>query len=412
VSVATRATKLPRALAVIAAFALLGSPARALDAKPGWVTAWATSQQALGESKISNATVRQIARVTLPGNAVRIRLDNTFGTAPVTIAHATVAPHARGPAVALGLVKPATFTGKESVTIPAGGTVESDPVALRVEAQEDLAISLFVPGTEVRPSQHNNAYVTSYITDSGAGDETGSEDGKKFTGKITSTFWLKAIDVRSVAPASTVVAFGDSITDGTCSTIDAHDRWEDLLSVRAALGKKVRWAVVNEGIGGNTVTGGANYQPAINSPTGVERLERDVLSHAGVSHVILFLGTNDLRREASVAQVTAGITDIVARVKAKGIKIIGVTILPRHTTVPGIEDTGWSDEKNKTKRAVNDWIRRRAGFDGVLDFDRLVRSRGDEDLIEPAYGCGDGVHPSPFGYFLLAKSIDLGMFRK
>src|ERR1700694_993249 len=111
-------------------------------------------------------------------------------------------------------------------------------------------------------------------------------------------YWLKAIHVRPTASATAIVAFGDSITDGTCSTLDAHDRWEDALAERFALGKEVAHAVINEGIGGNTVTSSPNMKPPLNSPAGVERLDRDVLSHSGVTHVILFLGTNDIRREA------------------------------------------------------------------------------------------------------------------
>ena len=398
--------------AFLVAIALLAGAMPARSAAGDWVTAWSSAQQALGEARLSNATVRLFARITLPGDQLRVRLDNSFGQAPVTIGHAAAAPRARGAAIAAGLSRELRFGGKPGITIPAGGTVTSDPLALPVAAQEDLAISLFVPDAEVRPSQHNNAYVTSYVTENGAGDQTMSEDGRPFTGRITSTYWLKSILVHATTPASAIVAFGDSITDGTCSTIDAHDRWEDVLGLRLALSKPVRLAVLNEGIGGNTVTKGANYQPALNSPSGVERLERDVLSHAGVSHVVLFLGTNDLRREASAAQVETGITDIVRRLHARRIKVVGVTILPRHSVVPGIADTGWDDRKSKVRRAVNDWIRKRAGFDAVLDFDRLVRTRADADLIEPALGCGDGVHPSPFGYFMLAKSVDLGLFTR
>ena len=344
-----------------------------------------------------------IARVTLPGDSVRIRLDNTFGMAPVTFSHATVAPRARGPAVA-AILKTVTFGGKDSVTIPAGGTVESDAAAIHVDAQEDLAVSLFIADANVQPSQHNNAVVTSYLTENGGGDQTESTDGKPFTGKTTSMFWLKSIDVHPSSAAGGIVAFGDSITDGTCTTLDAHDRWEDTLAERLALRSPVRLAVVNEGIGGNTIAGPAN------SPPGMERLDRDVLSHAGVSYVVFFMGTNDIRRGASADQVIAGMKDIIGRIKAKHIRIVGATIIPRHSVVPGVTDTGWSDEKTATRNRVNDWIRKGAGFDAVLDFDRIVRSAENPDLLNPAYNCGDGVHPTPIGYFQMGKSVDLGIF--
>jgi len=399
-----------RIMAAAALFALFFSPAFAQNANLNWVAAWGTSQQGLGETKIANATVRMIARVTIPGEAVRVRLDNNFGTAPVTFAHATIGPRVRGPALAVGLVKPLTFGGKNSITIPAGGTAESDAVALHVDAQQDLGVNLFVTGAEVQPSQHNNAQVTSYLTENGAGDQTESADGKAFTGRTTSMFWLKSIDVRAQTPATSIVAFGDSITDGTCTTLDAHDRWEDIVSQRFALQNPVRLAVVNEGIGGNTVVGSASYNPPVNSPPGVDRLERDVLSHAGVSHVVLFMGTNDIRRGASADSVIGGMKDIVARVKAKGIKIVGATIIPRHSTVPGVADTGWNEAKTKIRHQVNDWIRKEAGFDAVLDFDRVVKSASNPDLMEAAYNCGDGVHPSPIGYFQMGKSVDLNLF--
>ncbi len=390
--------------------ALAFSPAPAQNANQNWVTAWGTSQQGLSETKISNATVRMIARVTIPGDTVRVRLDNSFGAAPVIFAHASIGPRVRGPALAAGLVRPLTFGGKNTVTVPAGGTAESDPIALHVDAQQDLAVSLFVSGADIQPSQHNNAQVTSYVTDNGAGDQTESTDGKGFAGKTTAMYWLKSIDVRPAAPATAIVAFGDSITDGTCTTLDAHDRWEDVVAQRLALQTPARLAVVNEGIGGNTVLNVASYQPAVNSPPGVERLERDVLSHQGVSHVVLFMGTNDIRRGASADQVIGGMKDIIARVKAKNIRIIGATIIPRHSVVPGVADTGWNDAKTKVRNQVNDWMHKQAGFDAVLDFDHVVRSAESPDLLNPAYNCGDGIHPSPIGYFLMGKSVDLGVF--
>jgi len=396
-------------LALAAALGLTASNAAAQNA--GWVAAWGASQQNVGEAKISNATVRLIARVTLPGEAVRIRLDNTYGTAAVAFARASIAPRVRGAAVAYGLVQPLTFHGKGTVTIAAGGTEESDPVTMHVDAQQDLAVSLFVSGS-AQPSQHGNAVVTSYVTDNDAGDATASIDGKPFTGHTTSMYWLKEIDVRPAARASAIVAFGDSITDGTCTTLDAHDRWEDLVAQRLALQTPVRFAIVNEGIGGNTVTNAADYQPAVNSAPGVERLERDVLSHPGVSHVVVFMGTNDIRRGASANLVISGLKDIIARVKAKNIKVIGVTIIPRHASVPGVADTGWNDAKSNIRHQVNDWIRKDAGFDAVLDFDRVVASKANPDLMEQSYNCGDGVHPAPIGYFQMGKSVDLNVFGK
>lgn len=384
----------------VAALAALSSPS---FAQTNWVAAWGSSQQGLGETKLSNATARMIARVTLPGSAVRVRLDNTFGTAPLVIGRATIAPRVRGPAVAAGLVKPVTFKGQASVTIPAGGSVESDAIALRVDAQQELAVSMHVAGAEIQPSQHNNAQVTSYLTENGAGDQTASEDGKAFAGRTTtSMFWLKAIDVQPMAPASAIIAFGDSITDGTCTTLDSHDRWEDLVAQRFALQNPVRFAVVNEGIGGNTVTRkGSN--PTFASPPGVERLDRDVLSRAGVSHVVLFMGTNDANRDVSAADIIAGSKDIIARIRAKNIKVIGATMIPRHNDV-------WNEAKNKVKREVNDWIRKDAGFDAVLDFDAVMRDPAKPDQMIPAYNCSDNIHPSPIGYFQMGKSVDLSIF--
>jgi lysophospholipase L1-like esterase len=389
----------------ILAFVLLLAPsAFAQPPNQGWVTAWGTSQQGLGETKISNATVRLIARVTIPGDSIRIRLDNTFGTAPVTFGKVMVAPRTQGPGVALGLNKPVTFGGENSVSVRNGGSVTSDAIALRVDAQQDLAISLFVSGNEVAPSQHNNAFVTSYLTASNAGDQTASQDGKVFTAKTASMFWLKSIDVHSPQAASAIVAFGDSITDGTCTTVDAHERWEDVVGQRLAVMTPVSRSMVNEGIGGNTVTGAHLSSPG-NGPPGLDRLDRDVLSHSGVSHVVLFMGTNDIRRDVGAEEVEAGIKDIVGRIKAKGSKVIGVSIIPRHP-----DSNGWSDSKTKIRNQVNEWLRTKAGFDALIDFDKVVRSPNNHDLLDPAYNCGDGIHPSPIGYFLMGKSVDLGLF--
>jgi lysophospholipase L1-like esterase len=395
-------------LAIVLAFASWPAFAQTV---PGWTTAWGTSQQVLGQTRVSNATLRLIARVTAPGDAIRLRFDNTFGAAPVTFGKVSVGPRqsANNPAsISPGLLMPVMFAGQPSVTIAAGGSVTSDPVPLRVDAQEDLAVSVHIPGAGVPASEHSGALVTSFITDNGAGDLTASESGTSFKTRITTMPWLKAIDVRTTSPTTAIVAFGDSITDGTCTTLDGHDRWEDVVAQRLALQDTVRHSIVNEGIGGNTVI--RKVTPPPDSTPGTERLDRDVLAHAGVSHVVVFMGTNDIRREASAEQVIDGLKDIIARVKARGLKVIGVTVVPRHNRAPVAGNTGWDDEKTKVRNEVNAWIREGGAFDAIIDFDRVVRSAANPDLLTVTYNCGDGIHPSSLGYFLMGKSVDLNLF--
>jgi lysophospholipase L1-like esterase len=383
-----------------------------------WVTAWGTSQQTLGDAQITNATVRLIARVTIPGDNVRIRLDNTFGTTPVTIGRAYVGYRVQGAAIAAGSNRPITFDGAPKATIPGGGSIWSDPVRLPVLAQQDLAVSLHIPGSNVRPGQHTGAVVTSYRSADGSGDVASDEERTAFTSTTTALWWLKAIDVESTSSAGTIVAFGDSITDGTCSTLDAHDRWEDVVSVRLALeydanataGRRSRLkSVVNEGIGGNTLTR-EGLTPPVDSTPGLERLERDALSHHGVTDLVLFMGTNDIRRGASASQVIAAMTSIIQKVKARNIRIIGVSIIPRHNVAPTGTNTGWNAEKTAIRNEVNQWIRTKAPFDRVIDFDRIVRDAANPDLLRAAFNCGDGIHPSPAGYYAMGQSVDLKLF--
>lgn len=395
--------------------------AQAAEGSKAWVTSWGTSQQVLGDARITNATVRTIARVTIPGTAVRIRLDNTFGTEPLGIGRALIGHRIQGAAIAAGSNRPLTFNGAPEVTIPAGGSTWSDAAPLTVLAQQDLAVSLYIPGANVRPSQHTNAAVTSYRSADGSGDVTADEGRAPFVSTTTSLWWLKAIDVESASSPGAIVTFGDSITDGTCSTLDAHDRWENVVSVRLGLeyeanasgGRSPRdglKTIVNEGIGGNTITREGLTPPPDSTP-GMERLERDVLSHHGVTDVVLFMGTNDIRRGATAAQVMAGMTSIIERVKAKGIRMVGATIIPRHNVAPTATNTGWNNDKTRIRNEVNQWIRTKARFDAIIDFDKIVRDSANPDLMQAPFNCGDGIHPSPAGYYAMGKSVDLRLFR-
>jgi lysophospholipase L1-like esterase len=397
-------------VAVVVSSASSWGAAQGSTGRATWVTAWGTAQQTLGDTQIANATVRLIARVTIPGDNVRIRLDNTFGTTPVTIGRAYVGYRIQGAAIAAGSNHPVTFDGGPMATISVGGSIWSDPVRLPVLAQQDLAVSLYIPGSNVKPSQHTGAVVTSYRSADGTGDVASNEDRAAFTSTTSALWWLKAIDVESASAAGAIVAFGDSITDGTCSTLDAHDRWEDIVSVRLGLEYATRLkSVVNEGIGGNTLTR-EGLTPPVDTTPGLERLERDALSHHGVSDVVLFMGTNDIRRGATASQVIAAMTSIIQKVKARNIRIIGVSIIPRHNVAPAGTNTGWNAEKTVIRNEVNQWIRTKAPFDRVIDFDRVVRDPTSPDLLRAAFNCGDGIHPSPAGYYAMGKSVDLKLF--
>jgi len=395
----------------------------------GWVTAWGASPQTIGSVPISNATVRMIARVTADGNALRIRVDNTFGKSLLTIGQAYVGLRIQGAKLAAGSNRQVFFQGSTKVIVPAGGRVESDSVPIKVMAQQDLAVSLYIPEAGVLPSQHTRAQITSYLSENNSGDLAAVEDAKPFNGTTTAMLWLRAIDV---LPASTsavkgaVVAFGDSITDGTCSTVDAHDRWEDWMSVRLDINRESsrgnsrrgasqssNWAVINEGIGGNMISG-ADFDTPPNSTPGVDRLDRDVLSHFGVTHVILFMGTNDIRRGASAAHVITAAKDIIERVHKRQIRIFGATVLPRQSPMslnPSPASSGqgakWDEAMTKIRQEVNRWIRTQAKFDAVIDFDEVIRDPANPEMMVPRFDCGDNVHPSPAGYYEMGKSIPL-----
>jgi lysophospholipase L1-like esterase len=380
-----------------------------------WITAWGASQHGLAPAPISNATVRMIARVTIAGEAVRIRIDNTFGTTPLAIGRVHVGTPVRGARLAPGSNRQVWFNRSASVHIPPGGFAVSDPVPMPVLARQDLAVSLYVPESDVRPSQHAGARVTSYVTPDRTGDASADESGKAFSATTTAMFWLKGIDVLSSSSTGAIVAFGDSITDGSCTTLDAHDRWQDWLALRLALEAQgrgaagVHKAVVNEGIGGNTITR-APLKKAPDSPPGLERFDRDVLSHHGVTHVVMFMGTNDIRRDAPASSVIAGMQDIITRSKARGLKIVGVTIIPRHNRPADGANSGWDAAKTRVRNEVNDWIRTRAAFDGVIDFDAVVRDPANRDLILPAFNCDD-IHPTPRGYYTMGASVRLDLFQ-
>lgn len=411
-------------LLVVLGLAVGGS---AQEPRGNWVVAWTTSMAGLAQSSgggaggtptplgLTDATIRMIVRPTISGGAVRVRLENTFGKEPLTIGGGFVGASLARRGLIEGTNTKLTFGGSPTVTIPAGKQVQSDPAMLKVEGRQDIAVSLYLPGSGVAVTSHSGALTTSFLTPANAGNHAADLNNMAFTETTTAMYVVSSVEVMTNtaqgAPGApgAIVAFGDSITDGSCAVLDAHNRWEDVLGMRLLFQGGKEWAVVNEGIGGNTITR-QNLNPPPDSPPGLERLSRDALELSGVTHVILFEGTNDLRRDASAEQVIAGMQEIITRVKAANLKIYGVTIIPRHNVAPSANNAGWNPAKTAARNVVNEWIRHKAGFDGVIDFDQVVRDGANHDLLNPAYNC-DGIHPSPLGYLAMGRSIDLKLFK-
>ena len=373
-----------------------------------WVASWGSSLHGLSpeDATITNATIRLVARSTIAGDRVRVRIENTYGEQPLTIGAASVGLRNRGPSLVIGSSRVLHFGGAAAVTIPAAEYIVSDPVELAVQAEQELAVSLYVPGSDVRSSVHRNALTTSYLTEPGVGDRTTDASGEAYTATTPWMHWLSAVEVYSSSARGAVVAFGDSITDGSCATTDGHDRWEDVLYARLSA-DGARLAMINAGIGGNTVI----RVPPVGSMPGVERMDRDVLSLAGITHVIIFLGTNDLRRDATAEQVIAGLEEIVGRAKAAGLQVIATTIIPRNPRPRGglPPELGFGPERNARRHAINEWARSNTELDALIDFDAVVQDPNDRDFIYPPYDC-DGIHPNVFGYAAMGRAVDLGLF--
>jgi lysophospholipase L1-like esterase len=370
---------------------------------------------------------RLIVRPELWGCQARLRFSNAFGSQPVTFADVYVGLQQAGSALVAGSNRPVAFTGKRRITVAPGDQVWSDPVELPFACGADraalagrkLAVSFHVPGDSGPITWHAKALQTSYVTAPGAGSR-GAEDGEAgFPFSTTSWYFLDALEMKMPADAYAVVAFGDSITDGTNSTLNGDDRWPDVLGrrLRAAHGDRV--AVVNAGIGGNQVRGPRSYslrQPVSGGPSALDRLERDVLSLSGVAAVIWLEGINDFNRKtnAAVDEVTAALKTGVARMKARlpAVRVLGATV----TTALGTPEADYGHAEQDTRRkALNTFIRGAGLFDGVLDFDRAVldpatgRLRPEMVHDTTVGGEGDGIHPNRLGYLAMAMSVDLAL---
>jgi lysophospholipase L1-like esterase len=377
-----------------------------------WSTTWGASATVPAPDSLAfnNQTLRLIVQTTSGGNQVRIKLTNVFGSRPLSIGGASVGLRESGATLVVSSNHALTFGGRPSIVIPIGAYAVSDSVPLSVLPQHDLAVSLFIAGDSGPVTMHPLGLQTSFV--STAGDFLAREDGGSFQTTIQNWPYLAAVEVSSTHNSRSIVAFGDSITDGYKSTADANHRWPDYLTNRLTAAHRTL-AIVNEGIGGNRIWHDAIPGRLVFGPNGLSRFDREAITVTGASHIVVLLGINDIgqasptthpEEQVSAEEIIVGLKQFVLRAHAHGIKIIGGTLTPYAGAAY------FSAQGEEKRERVNAWIRTAKDFDGVIDFDAAIRDPAAPTQIKAPYDSGDHLHPSDEGYKAMASAVDLTLF--
>jgi len=377
-----------RLLAVLAL--LLGFTTTA-EASPGWVASWGSAMQTPVTSDVSGTsyTVRNVVRLTVGGAAVRVRLSNVFSDGDLTIGGVSVAPAGTG--AALGdEARRVTFHGHKAVVVPRGGEVLSDPVALRTTADSSVAVSIWASSAPAVATYHRSALSSNYVA---PGDHAADLDGSAFTQKVSSWYYLSEVSVTSAVRGS-VVALGDSITDGSGSTGGANRRWTDVLASRTSLG------VVNSGISGNQLLRDGTY-----GASGISRTPRDVLARSGVRTAIVLEGINDIKAksDATFEELRDGYLRVISLAHTQRVRVLGGTITP----MGGYAN--YTDAREAVRSAVNSWIRTSGAFDGIVDFDAAVRDPAKPTWLREDFARPDHLHLTDAGYQAMGQAVDLSL---
>jgi lysophospholipase L1-like esterase len=382
-----------------------------------WISTWAASPQAaspgsLGARGFANQTIRNVVFSSVGGQIVRVRFTNVFGASSLRIGRAAIGLAGHGSSVVSGTDVPLSFRGQPSVLVPPGAEVVSDPVTLAVPGQQDLAVSVFVPRPTGPATGHIQAQQVNYVA---RGDHVLDQGGSAFTLRAPSWYFVDSVDVvNRAAGAGTIVALGDSITDGVGSRPGANARWPNDLARRLDPGGRGDTGVVDEGIGGNRVLS----DPPCCGVSAVRRFGRDVAARAGAREVILLEGINDIGQVrtagpqhaphtwVTAAQIIAGDERIIREAHAAGLAILGATMTPFGGSVH------WTAAGEIVREQVNRWILTSGAFDGAIDFARVLADPADPEMLDPAYDSGDHLHPNDAGYQAMANAISVVALRR
>jgi lysophospholipase L1-like esterase len=406
-----------------------GTARSALAASPAggaWVGTWATVPTAVPATNVTtfeNQTIREVVHVSIGGDTVRVRLSNEFGGQPLVIGEAHVARRAgaAGGTTAAGSDRRLTFGGRSTVAIPAGAPMLSDPVSLGVPARSDLVVSLYLPQRTPGTTIHAFPFQDNFLA---AGNVTGRAS-LPAASVIGAWYFLSEVAVRARgSDARSVVAFGDSITDGANTTTNANHRWPDFLAQRLQAAPGLgRLGVVNEGIAGNRLLHDPNPPPgsaaenfaAFFGPSALRRFDRDVAAQPGARFVIVLLGVNDLghpgtnapaSEAVSAADIIGAHRQLIGRAHERGLTIFGATITPFRNDTFGF----FSPQHEADRQAINRWIRTGGEFDAVIDFDAALRDPAQPDRLLARYDSGDHLHPNDAGTDAMARAVPLRIF--
>jgi len=385
----------------------------------GWSASWASAMQrpTAGSDAtdpnwsldgFTNHTIREVVRLSGGGSSVRIRLSNVYGTGPLAITGATVAKTAAGATVEPGTVRSLTFDGQRSTVIAAGRVEVSDSASLHVTPLESLSVTLYLATVTGPSTFHEDGLTTTYRA---SGDHRSDIGGAAFAGETSHAYYyLTGVDVAGGGSRTTVVSFGDSITNGHNSTVGGNDRYPDALAGRL-VGAHRQMNVANLGISGNLLL---SELPCF-GPKGVNRFQRDALAQPGVRTVILLEGENDIwdseanfrcgvTQRVTADELIAGYKTLIAAAHARGVRVIGGTIPPFKAPYMGAAEF---DRAEAIREQVNTWVRTSGAYDGVADFANAVADPADPQQLNPMYNSGDFLHPNDAGYAALAASINL-----
>lgn len=399
-------------LLIMAVFALLIISCSILkphqtNVKQSWTGTWSTAPQLVEPGNmppspgLSNNTLRQVVRVSVGGDSLRVKFSNEFSMGPVTMNAVQIAVSKEGSLVDALTAKELKFNGRTKVTMDPGTALTSDAVAFAVSPRMDIAITIYFGETSPTVTGHPGSRTTSYIL---SGDNMASVD---FAGSIHTDHWyvINGIDIKAPGNTAAVAIIGNSITDGRGSETNRQNRWTDILSERLLKNPATKnIGVLNMGIGGNCVL------KSCLGPSAISRFDRDILQQKGIRWAVIFEGVNDLggASDDMASKVANDLIEayqqMISMARAKNIRIMGATIMPFKN------HSYYTPARDRARNTVNEWIRNSGSFDGVIDFDKTMQDPLDAACLLPSVQ-SDYLHPNVAGYRIMGESVDLDLFK-